>query len=452
MSMFDLTKVIVESIKRPGNSTRGVENGVFVMTKKGEDTTMKIVKAAKRKALEFAKYSAKEVAAVAVDLMITGIDDGAKKVMAGAPNAMLGFEQGMFKMASSDADIPFTLADGGGAGSIVFNPLPNAAIEFKGDVGAYGKFFESFFYGITGNEAFPDLALRGAQYGRIIEYLAPELKVTGGSPVAGSKRVPPESVTRTSTTEASRDVNRVVTSADWAEGAKMGLNKGQIQKRNAELAKQKVKQSGLEVVIKKEVNALVMTAIGVVKLLQKMAALMIIETDKTTGSHITNAKARIAYFQFVSAKIYAKLNVDEIMKAAFPATGGSNPNNKFFRIDVKEDTQTLFVDKDGKGNYIIEAATLEVNVKGFDTKTLSGEVSQRTYMDSYSLWSDKTSRNAFFTAMYQLNKTNSLFAIAKPGSPQADFNKQMGAASARMAYMLGKVGMKGGVRTNPKGY
>lgn len=425
MSMNDLAKELIDSMTLPGNSVNGVMSGTLVPTEQGKKKMMEFVELAKKKALEFAAYSAEQVAAVATDLMITGINEGALQVSAGVPNQMGGLAQGMFKMQSSRDKIPFTLAEGG-EGGVVFNPLAEG--DLGGDPGAYGKFFESFFYGVTGNEVFPDLAQRGAMYGAIVEYLAPELKATGGSPVVGSKTAPPTAATIGAPTPITRMVTK-----NWSmAGYKGGETKGAYVARMKQEAKTKVAQSGFEAVITKQVDVLIQTAIGVIKILQKMAALMIIETQRATGNAMHNEGAKTVYFQFVSAMVYAKLNVAEIMRAAFPEAGQANPNNPFFRIDVTDKTQTVSVDKDGKGNYSVDVATIEVNMKSIGNVKMSGGVSAETYMDKYSLWKDEASRNAFFTAMYQLNRRNSMFAIAAVGSPQAAFNKQLQAAVGRM--------------------
>ena len=117
--------------------------------------------------------------------------------------------------------------------------------------------------------------------------------------------------------------------------------------------------------------------------------------------------------------------------------GLTNAANNFFSVFVKKaDTEQLAMEENGVIR--TKAAAIFVHVKGLGKKRMTGEISTRTYQDSYSLWDNPESRNAFFAAMYLLHKKNSLFSIATEGSAQAAYNREIGAAIGRMRGLQGK--------------
>ena len=364
-----------------------------------------------------AKYTAEEIAAVAVDLMVEGIDKGALSILAdvqkdkSAGKGFFAMEEGAngatFKLENADAT------------------LQNKRIIFpsKND-GRFGIFFEEFFYGLSGGKnrreaSFPDLSSVGEKYSEIISYLAPEIKTSSneGMDVGG------QTVAASNVTYLAEGSEKFTTSKPEVSFMKDGrrVKPYKTGKQIEEIVEKFTTE------YKVEVDDFTKTAVGLIKLLQKIAALLVIETDK---GH-TDGKIRI--FQYKSAKVFAQLNVPAILKGLnfkksnIPFVSINVENTKISTPNSLKDV----TDITNYGQFSIKVGSVNVKISSIKSNQAYINVNERMYRDEFSIWDNPEQRDMFFKAMYELNRTNGFFAVAQKGSPQEAYNNTLGLQGAK---------------------
>ena len=409
------------------------ENGTFKVTEQGRENIKAVLGVAKEAAYQVAQHSAREIAAVAVDLMMTGIDESALKVLSQGGG---GMDKGVFAIEEGDSNFGYTLSNSDAnlkIRSTKFNPA---------DAGRFGKFFEEFFYGLeseSGNEArLPDLAKLAEKYGEVIRALAPELKVStnDGDIHVGGQTVGTSSATFVKNIKKKREVaqqrylhkpevyslsthNEMTDHrpGQYAENTwihnpmfeKIMSESGEVMiQKGRKMAKEKVEKAYTVWAV--EVEDFVQKAVAVVKLLQKVSALMVMEVDDM------GIKGKNRLFEFKAATVFAKLDVDAIV-------AGLEKEGMSFSVRVDKTVETAGnASPDGK--FTGSGASVEISIKNPTKKDTNGQFKLSNYKDNYSLWSDRESRDKFFSNMYKYLKENDMFAVAKSGSAQEDFNME----------------------------
>jgi len=429
------------------------KDGNFVLTPEGRAKMRATFGQAELAAFAVAQKTAKEIAAVSVDLMMNGIDEGALKLMASQRGSS---SLGLFSMQEGDSKFGYTLSNADANLQVrrtKFNPA---------DAGRFGKFAESFLFGLESvegeNTRLPDLQKLAAKYGEAIMVLAPELKAStdygdihvGGQTVGTSSAKfnenidkgrdisdPPYSHTpevydtsrgrdlfglmapaRNAAEQLRKDKFAPLDEFAYKRYAKTRLLyepffSGKYLKSGELALGQSMPKSKVDAaysVWKVEVDDFVMRVIAVVKLLQKISSLMVIDVEDR-GMQGSNR-----LFEFKAATIFAQLDVAAIVK-------GLDKEVSSFNVHVPKEVR-VFGSSSKDGRFEGGGASVEISIKNPSKKNDSGSFSMGDYKDSYSLWKDKASRDRFFSNMYDYLKKNNMFAIPRKGSEQEQFNMQ----------------------------
>jgi len=417
--MADILQMLLDKLEE----VKVGEKGSWTVNEGAKTKLRDLVTDLKVAAIQVANNEAKNIAALATDLMMDGIDEGALKILAQGGG---GFAQGTFVMEEGDDKFGYSLSNDDvtlHVKKMKFNPA---------DSGRFGKFGEQFLFGLeseAGSEAkFPDLMKLAEKYGDAIKILAPELKAISADSIhVGKVTIDPSS------TKWVRDVKET-----WTETIKTGYVKAHtinvqdpITFRNKKVkvdatwGTKEQEYSKITSEWKLEVDSFVQRAIAVIKLLQKVSSLMVLETNDL------GIKDGKRHFEFEAATIFAKLDVEKVIAGL---DVDSNTKRTSFNVTVDADA-TMEGTGDGK-KFNGKGATIHVSITNPSKKMKDGSFNMGDYRDKYSLWADKKSRDLFFVNMYKYLKDNDMFADAKRGSAQEEFN--MNRAVARMRRFQGK--------------
>jgi len=418
--MADILQMLLDKLEEVKTSEKG---GGWTVNEGAKTKFRDLITELKVAAVTVANNEAENIAALATNLMMDGIDEGALKILALGGG---GFDKGVFVMEEGQDKFGYSLSNDDvevHTKRMKFNP---------GDSGRFGKFGEQFLFGAeseAGSEAkFPDLMKLAEKYGDAIKILAPELKATSQDSIhIGKVTIAP------SVTKWVQDVKET-----WTETIKENYVKEHYISHQDPITFRNIKEkvpatwtereqeySKITSEWKLEVDAFVQRAIGVIKLLQKVSTLMVLDS---TDLGIKDGKR---HFEFEAATIFAKLDVEKVIAGL---DIDSNIKRTSFNVNVDEDV-TMEGTGDGK-KFKGAGATIHVSIVNPAKKMKDGSFNMGDYRDKYSLWADKKSRDLFFVNMYKYLKDNDMFADAKRGSAQEEFN--MNRAVARMRRFQGK--------------
>ena len=421
--MADLLDMLIKDVEK---MRQGGKYGNVKVTIEGRRKMRALVEVSRKVAYQITQKTAEEIAALAVDLMTTGINEGAIKVLAGGGG---GLEKGVFAMEEGADDFEYSLSNSEvklRTKKMKFNPK---------DSGRFGKFGEQFLFGAEaekGEESkFPDLMKLAEKYGEAVKILAPEIKAYAGDAIDVGGQVTPQS-TITHINDIIEKYEKEVTDVFTPKSFRREVDPVTFRSKKIIIpASRTTKMQSFEKISsewKLEVDSFVMRAVGVVKLLQKVSTLMVLDTNDLG---VVDGKR---HFEFEAATIFARLDVDKVIKGLNIKTNIKRPS---FNVNVKKEVAGIAESYNtSTRTFTGGGGSVEVSIKNPASKKADGSFSMGDYRDHYSLWEDKKSRDLFFTNMYQYLKDNDMFADAKRASAQEEFNMER--AIKRMRKFQGK--------------
>jgi hypothetical protein len=315
----------------------------------------KIILTFSEQAKGMTQYTAKQFAAMATKIMEARASKQGMQVAAGAAATSTKHAgEGWFQLTAGDT------WDINGAKK-KFNPA---------DPGSQGVLFEDLFFGggRAGEESYlPDLFQKEPIYNDVMKWLS---------------------------------YVEVKTSSEIATG----ISVGKISIPGAfiqDLINEKLEKG--EWKYKAVVDETLIRALGLLKLIEKLIALLVVKTRiRTTSS------AGTKIFKYISAMLYAKLKIEELVKS-FKIDKSAG----FFKVDTLKVTSKTKIEKNDEHNYTFATARtdLSINIKA----NLTGEGIKGTktlYADSYNMF-DEGSVKTFFLAMMESEASANSLSINK---------------------------------------
>jgi hypothetical protein len=188
------------------------------------------------------------------------------------------------------------------------------------------------------------------------------------------------------------------------------ISESDVKNIRTETIRGDVKRSGTPII-----SEAIERAIGMIKLMEKMFALLLARTQreaKQTGNWIR--------FRFLSVMVYSMLDVDTIM-AAYRL---DKSTDAFFTTSVKQDIQETAQERNAQGWCSMgwrAAITTEINIDSAGGGKLKLEELYKEHLDLLTQVSG--GREAFYNVMLDIEKENKYFDVDAARYLHADKNK-----------------------------